>query len=275
MNENKSKYLIEQTSFFGFKISLFTYEQLVNYIKFTLNESQPKVFFGYSIGLIAKLRNQPSIFHYSNSFDLMVSDGRILYLLAKFSGIPVKYDISIPYLTELVLKIGNENKASIMIIGSSFEKNKKATFNIKQTYKNLVVYDGIDGGNFTENEYSLIVEHINNKKPDILLIGVSSPKKEKFAFQNKEILNTKIIIPCGGMIDILSGDIKRIPKVIKKSGLGLLWRLLQEPRKLIKLYIYIQYEFFFKLLPLILLKKGKVNTYFLPKIYGINQQKER
>ena len=261
-------YNVKYTYFFGLKVSLFTSHQLIDYITQTLCSNKPKVFFGYSMGLIAKLKMHPEIYYYSNDFDLMVTDGRLFYLLAKFIGLPLKYDISIPYLTELVLEIGDKKRASLMVLGSTKERNLNATLNIKNKYKNLIVFDGYTGGNFTENEFQETIEQINKYSPDILLIGVSSSKKEYFAYKCKDDLKVKIIIPCGGMVDILANQTKRIPLTVKKIGLGWIWRLIQEPKRLFHLQMVLMKELIFRIVPIVLLNRNKKN-FFLPAIYGI------
>jgi N-acetylglucosaminyldiphosphoundecaprenol N-acetyl-beta-D-mannosaminyltransferase len=272
--EEKPTNDIEQTSFFGFKVSIFSHNMLVHFIEESLESKIPRVFYGYSMGIIARLKFQPEVYQYVNDFDLMVTDGRFFYLLSKIFGLPVKYDISIPYLTELVLKRGDKKKSSVMIIGSTEKNNMRATNNLKIRYKNIIVYDGYHGGDFSESEHYKLVSHVNKYKPDILLIGVSIPKKEYFAFKQKPNLNVKIIIPCGGMIDVLSGKVNRIPYVVKKLGLGWAWRIVQEPKRFLYDKSWQVYQVLFKIIPNIIYHrylKKEVN-FFLPSIYGINRK---
>ncbi len=260
---------IEHTYFFGLKVSVFTYNELINYIEQTLISNKPKVFFGYSLGLIAYFKKYPEIYKYANRFDLMITDGRLFYLMAKFVGLPLKYEISIPYLVELILNIAEKKKISVMIIGSTEDNNNLASKNIKEKYKNIKILPGITGGIFEDNDIELVIKHINFYKPEIILVGVSSPKKERFSYISKDKLNTKIIIPCGGAIDILSGKTKRIPIFVKKIGLGAIWRLSLEPKRLFKRYMFLIFEVIFRLIPIIIIKNRNHN-FFLPKIYNID-----
>jgi N-acetylglucosaminyldiphosphoundecaprenol N-acetyl-beta-D-mannosaminyltransferase len=268
--------LIEQASFFGLRVSVFTYENLVDYIQKSLESENTNVFFGYSIGAITRLKFQPEIYRYINDSDLMVTDGRIFYLLSRLFGLPLKYEISIPYLTELVLSIADEKKYSVMIIGSTEENNALATENVKNKYTNLIVYDGYHGGDFGESEHKKLVFHINKFKPDILLIGVSSPKKEYFTFKNKSKLKVKIIIPCGGMIDVLSGKSVRIPRLVKKMGFGWAWRAVQEPNRFLVYKIWQIFTATSMVFPKIIYYKffKKNSEFFLPSIFGITKNHE-
>ena len=76
-------------------------------------------------------------------------------------------------------------------------------------------------GYYPNEQENLIITKIASQKPDILLIANSSPKKELFAFENKERVNAKVIVPCGGMVDVLAGDISLTPTWLKKIGFGM------------------------------------------------------
>ena len=157
-----------------------------------------------------------------------------------------------------------------MIVGLTEDNNNLASKNIKKKYRNIKILPGITGGKFEDDEMQLVIKHINFYKPEIILVGVSSPKKEKFSYISKDRLITKIIISCGGAIDILSGKTKRIPILIKKIGLGAIWRLSLEPKRVFKRQIFLIYEVIFRLIPLIIIKK-KNHNFFLPKIYNIER----
>jgi N-acetylglucosaminyldiphosphoundecaprenol N-acetyl-beta-D-mannosaminyltransferase len=266
---------ITHSSFYGLKVSVFDYEQLVCYITESLDSGKCKIYYGYSMGLIAKMKHQKQIYYCSNDFDLMVTDGRFLFLLSKYVGLPLKFDISIPYLTELVLRIGNKKRSSVMILGSTKEKNIEATSKLKALYKGLTVYSGYDGGSFDDDEFPKIVAHINRFKPDIVLVGVSSPKKEIFAYKNKENIRVKIMIPCGGMVDILAGQSKMIPRIIKITGFGWLWRLMCEPKRLWRLQIKLMSEICLRIVPFVIFKRNNKSSFFLPSIYGIKKMESK
>ena len=54
---------------------------------------------------------------------------------------------------------------------------------------------------------------IKKFKPHLLLVGLGSPKQEEFIYENIQTLNVPLSIGIGGMIDILSGTVKRAPKL--------------------------------------------------------------
>ncbi|MFA6924558.1 MAG: N-acetyl sugar amidotransferase [Bacteroidales bacterium] len=246
---------IQSINFYGLKISVFSKEELIDEIISNIKHNEKKVYFGHSLAYFVLFKKFPEIYKYSNNYDIMVTDGRLFHLFAKMLGAPLKFDISIPFASRLIMDIANEHKFSMMVIGSTPEKNKAATENLRKKYPNAIVYDGYDGGSFSEKEQIETVKIINKVSPDILFIGVSSPKKEIFTTKWKDELNVKIIVPFGGMIDGLAGKVVLTPLWLKKMGLAHLIRTIQEPKRFLKLFFTSIFDTFFIIIPLALFYK--------------------
>lgn len=235
--------------FFGLKLNSFDIGELKAFLGYRLEKKITTICFGYSLGTFPYLKKHPEIAEYSNSFELMVCDGRGLYTLAKLLGFPVKSDISIPNLTWLALEIADTLGYTVLIVGSSPNNNEMASLRAQEKYPGATFYPGNDGGDFSLKEQEKLVGYINLFNPDILLIGVSSPKKEYFAYHYRDKINASLIIPFGGAIDILSGKSKPIPKLVKRLMLGFIWRWLQEPRRLFRDSILYTSNVLFILIP--------------------------
>jgi N-acetylglucosaminyldiphosphoundecaprenol N-acetyl-beta-D-mannosaminyltransferase len=260
----------QKIDFHGLSVSSFTETELNNYLKFAVEEKIKTVCYGYSLGIIPYIKLFPVIYELGESSELLITDGRPFYLLLKILKYPVKYEISIPNLSLLLLKIAHQEKYSIMLLGGTEISNQKASAKIKKDFPGAKVLTGINGY-FKEKETSEIVNKINILNPQILLIGMSSPKKEVFIVNYKNNLTSSIIVPCGGMIEVLAGNVKQAPRIIKSLGLASFYRLLQEPKRLFKRYSYIYSFLFFVFLPVFLWKVLIIkDSYFsIPKFCGI------
>lgn len=101
-------------------------------------------------------------------------------------------------------------------------------------------------------EEKQVLENIKKLRPDILFVGLGSPKQEEFIIRNKEELKgVKIIMPIGGSLDVISDTKKRAPNWIIKLNLEWLYRLLKEPSRIFRQIKLVEFIF------LILTKKGK------------------
>jgi N-acetylglucosaminyldiphosphoundecaprenol N-acetyl-beta-D-mannosaminyltransferase len=106
-------------------------------------------------------------------------------------------------------------------------------------------FPGIEiGGTFTppfrpldRSEQLGLEKQLDTARPDIIWVGLSTPKQERFMADNFRRLPSKIMIGVGAAFDIHTGRIKDAPKWIKDAGLQWAHRLCQEPRRLGKRYL--------------------------------------
>jgi N-acetylglucosaminyldiphosphoundecaprenol N-acetyl-beta-D-mannosaminyltransferase len=96
------------------------------------------------------------------------------------------------------------------------------------------------------DEEKKLREQISASKPDILWVGLSTPKQEKFMAEYLPKLDVTLMIGVGAAFDFHSGRVKQAPRWMQRSGLEWFYRLCREPRRLAKRY--------FKNNPLFLLK---------------------
>lgn len=91
---------------------------------------------------------------------------------------------------------------------------------------------------FNEEDNRNIIEAINRANPDLLWIGMTAPKQEKWTYTHWKELN----IHChtgniGAVFDFFAGTVERAPLWWQDHGLEWLYRLLKEPRRMWKRYI--------------------------------------
>lgn len=107
---------------------------------------------------------------------------------------------------------------------------------------------GAHHGYFDPEEEHAIAEEIKKLNPDCLFVGISSPLKEQFCHRWREYLNIPYIVGVGGSFDILAGKTKRAPKLMQKSGTEWVFRIYQEPRRMLWRYLSTNFLFLVKML---------------------------
>lgn len=91
---------------------------------------------------------------------------------------------------------------------------------------------------FSEEENRTIVDAINHAQPDLLWIGMTAPKQEKWAYSHWKELD--IHCHCGtigAVFDFFSGTMERAPLWWQEHSLEWLYRLIKEPRRMWRRYI--------------------------------------
>ena len=94
---------------------------------------------------------------------------------------------------------------------------------------------GIRDGYFDKTNEAEILSEICEKKPDILLCALGSPKQEFWLAENLQKLKVPVTIGVGGTFDVMAGKIKRAPLWMQKSSLEWLFRLAQQPKRFIRM----------------------------------------
>jgi N-acetylglucosaminyldiphosphoundecaprenol N-acetyl-beta-D-mannosaminyltransferase len=89
----------------------------------------------------------------------------------------------------------------------------------------------------TEAEDEMVVETINRSAPDIVWVGLSTPKQERWMASHVERLSAPVLIGVGAAFDYLAGAKNQAPRWIQRSGFEWLFRLAVEPRRLWKRYL--------------------------------------
>jgi N-acetylglucosaminyldiphosphoundecaprenol N-acetyl-beta-D-mannosaminyltransferase len=78
---------------------------------------------------------------------------------------------------------------------------------------------------------------IRRTRPDVVWVGLSTPKQEKFMAEYLPILETTLMIGVGAAFDFHSGRVRQAPLWMQRSGLEWFYRLVQEPRRLWRRYL--------------------------------------
>jgi N-acetylglucosaminyldiphosphoundecaprenol N-acetyl-beta-D-mannosaminyltransferase len=123
---------------------------------------------------------------------------------------------------------------SIYLLGSREFVLKKAAENIEKKFPGLRIV-GMHHGYFGEGEESRILKEIRNLKPDLLFVGIGTPRGEKWIYENLEELNVPVCMGIGGSLDVISGRLRRAPRWLCQRGFEWIYRLLEEPWRIVRL----------------------------------------
>lgn len=141
-----------------------------------------------------------------------------------------------------------EKKYRIFLLGG---KSKE----LEATVKNLVTLSpklnvvGQNHGYFDKkNESEEVILKINSVQPDVLLVGIGMTESVEWIIKNKESINAKLIFTVGNLFDIIGEGKKIAPKFLYNTPFEWIYRLLQEPEKLIPRYFIVHTYFIYSIL---------------------------
>ncbi|PEX10215.1 glycosyl transferase [Priestia megaterium] len=128
--------------------------------------------------------------------------------------------------------------------GSTEETLERMRSELKKKYPGIQIV-GMYSPPFrplTVEEDETIIEHINQTKPDFIWVGLGAPKQEKWmaAHQGKV---AGLMVGVGAGFDYFAGNIDRAPNWMQKINMEWFYRLLQDPKRLFKRYMYTNIKF--------------------------------
>ena len=170
------------------------------------------------------------------SSDFLIPDGSGIILAAKLIKGKSISKIAGNDLHKHMLEILNSASGSVFYMGSS----EVALQNIQK--KLAIEFPNIDVSTYSppyksvlsNEDNELIIQKINRFNPDVLFVGMTAPKQEKWLYKNKDTLNFKIASSIGAVFDFYAGTIVRPSQFWLDLHLEWLLRLFKEPRRLWK-----------------------------------------
>jgi N-acetylglucosaminyldiphosphoundecaprenol N-acetyl-beta-D-mannosaminyltransferase len=136
-----------------------------------------------------------------------------------------------------ILERGKERGYRVYLLGAEAEVVGTVASIVRRDYPGVVI-TGFRDGYFKRDEEPLVAQEIAAGKPDVLFVAMTSPKKERFLAQWGPSLGVHVYHGVGGSFDVVAGKVKRAPRAWRALGLEWLYRLLQEPGRLWKRYVY-------------------------------------
>ncbi len=193
--------------------------------------------------------NDPEFKESLQNADVLLPDGIAIVLAVKMlDGIKLK-KIAGADIHKFCLEKLNRTKGSCFYLGSSNATLQKITDRVNKEFPNIKVgtFSPPFKATFTNDDNSEMLNHINTFKPDVLFIGMTAPKQEKWGYAHKKQIDAQLICSIGAVFDFYARTIERPNKICLKFGLEWLGRLIKEPKRMWKRYIYYGPIFFYHL----------------------------
>ena len=162
------------------------------------------------------------------SSDVLLPDGVGIVLATKIlTGRNIK-KIAGADIHQYLLEQANKKHQRVFYLGASKSTLQTIKEKIKKEYPNINVgnYSPPYKSEFSYEDTNTMIGEVNITKSDILFVGMTAPKQEKWVHANKEKINVKTIVSIGAVFDFYAGTYKRAPQWMLNIGLEWLHRSL-------------------------------------------------
>lgn len=166
--------------------------------------------------------------------DVLLPDGSGIVLAAKFLRKKQIKKIAGADIHKHLLDDANKKCKKVFYLGAAPKTLQLIEARIAKEYPNIKVssYSPPYKAKFSEEDSKKMIEEVNDFKPDVLFVGMTAPKQEKWVTINKNKLSATVTVSIGAVFDFFAGTVKRSSPFWINLGLEWFPRLLKEPKRL-------------------------------------------
>ncbi len=172
-----------------------------------------------------------------NNAAMALPDGKPLSIVSRKRGYTEAQRVPGPDLMPELFRLSAAGGYRHYFYGSTEDTLKKLKRNLKEKYPFLQIA-GMYAPPFrplTDEEDRRIVQRINDAKPDFIWVALGAPKQEKWMSQHQGKVNG-VMLGVGAAFDFIAGTVKRAPRWMQEMCLEWLYRIMQDPVRLIPRY---------------------------------------
>lgn len=231
----KIKYLLD------YPINQLELSDLIDYSIEGIKKKEQQVFACANPHSLVTAKNDPEFRRALEQSNHLVADGIGLAIVGNLIGANVGPRITgNDYFQNLLRELNDRaqeslgRKARVFFFGSSQRVLDLIETNMKCTFPNIELCGLISPpyGDWSEQENDEMVAKINDSRPDVLWVGMTAPKQEKWVNSNRHRLNATIIGSIGAVFDFFAGTHPRAPEWACKLGVEWIVRLVREPKRM-------------------------------------------
>ena len=184
----------------------------------------------------------------NNRSSMVIPDGMPLVWVSRLYKRPIPERVTGADLFFGCARMSEEKGYKVFLLGSTDEVLETMSQNLLKMYPDLIIagtYAPPYKDTFSDEDHQQMIGAIDAVRPDLLWVGLSAPKQEKWIWDNLDRLNVPVSIGVGAVFDFVAGKVKRAPGWMQKLGLEWLHRFNLEPRRLWRRYLIGNTQFVF------------------------------
>lgn len=196
---------------------------------------------------VMEAQHDPAFKQVLNSADLVVPDGMPLVWVGRIRGHQLRRRVYGPELMLAFFETTAKKGYRHFFYGGAAGVPERLMECLQKRFPGTIIA-GTYSPPFrplTSDDDSQILELINRATPDVIWVGLSTPKQERWMYDHRDRMRVPVLIGVGAAFDINAGIKKQAPRWMREHGLESLFRLLQEPRRLWHRYLVYGGEFLF------------------------------
>lgn len=188
---------------------------------------------------VMESRRDPELRQIHNAADMSTCDGMPMVWSCRWAGFREVGRVYGPDLVTAVVAAGTPKGWKHFFYGGNPSVADDLARTLRGQYPSVIV-GGTHGPPFREDPFvedAGVIDAINSSGADVVWIGLSTPKQERWMAEHRHRLDAPVLVGVGAAFDLLTGRVPQAPRWIQRSGFEWLYRLAREPRRLTSRYL--------------------------------------
>lgn len=230
---------IAQTRVLSVDVHVITQSAAINEISEWIDRNEKGYVVTPNLSHCVRLKKDEKFKDSYASARLVLADGAPLVIMSVLGAIRLHRVTGSDLLYPLLSRAA-ERKHRVLFLGSTFCRMTKAAKMLSEAIGNLELVGCYSPSyQFMEDhaERDEVIDFINSLSPDIVIVALGAPKQEIWAHESISRLDTRAVLCLGASLDFYSGEVQRAPVIFRRLGLEWSWRIIKEPRRLLRRYL--------------------------------------
>jgi N-acetylglucosaminyldiphosphoundecaprenol N-acetyl-beta-D-mannosaminyltransferase len=226
-----------QIDFLGIPVDAITMEETVDMIDEAVRTGKTVNHVVINAGKVVSMQTDKELYNSVVTCDIINADGQSIVWAARFLGLKIPGRVAGIDLMDNLVRLASLKNYKCFFFGAKEEIVKKVVDIYSETYGPGIIA-GYRNGYFTSAEEPVIAKQIADSNAQLLFVAITSPKKENFLYNYKNVLsNVNFTMGVGGSFDVVAGIVRRAPVWVQNMGLEWFYRFLQEPGRMWRRYL--------------------------------------
>ncbi len=222
--------------FLGIPLSGWTKEEFVEWVVDRAKGTRPSTVYAVNASSVNIAFKNRAYWDALQRCEAVYCDGISVYWGCKLLKKPIPEKLTTTDCLDPIAARCADEGLSMYILGNAPGVAQKAAQRMKEKYPGLLI-KGARSGYFDQHEEKELLAEIKRLKPDVLWVGMGNPIQELWVDRCRHQLQVPIILTCGGMMEIIAGQLKRPPRWITDNGFEWAFRLCNQPLHTWKRYL--------------------------------------
>jgi len=221
-------------SFLGSPVDSLSMDEALERLQEFIQSRSPHLVVAFNVPKLWRMQGDPRLKEIVESADLILPE-QVITLASRLCGTPLKAYIGNDNLTRSFLPLAAKRGFRLFFLGTHPSNLDHMLARLHQQYPGITIC-GSHHGYFTESETEEVAANIRSSRPDILFVGMGTPKQEYWMGTYGRTLGVPVVIGVGGTLDVLADAKLVCPNWVRTLGMEWVFRILEDPRGKLKRY---------------------------------------